>query len=176
MKTRTARHLTLAISVLLAPGATVLSSFVTPAGASNVSNCVSSQLTLAHGQSQGTAGTTYVPIVITNHRGTCAIWGVPAIQPVSGATHRALGPIARNLSMGEMAMRQVISRGASVSVAFGVVDTGNYSSSTCVARRANGVKVSLGGFFANRFVDLPITVCTKITSTTTRLLAKGSQG
>ena len=166
----------MALAIVLAPGATVLTPLATPAGATNVANCVSSQLTLTHGRSQGTAGTTYVPIVVTNHRGTCAIWGVPAIQPVIGATHRALGPIARNLSMGEMAARQLIAKGASVSVAFGVVDTGNYSPSTCVARRANGVKVSLGGFFAHRFVGFPLTVCTKITSTTTRLLAKGSRG
>ena len=168
--------MSVAITVLLAPGAAVLTSLATPAGATNVANCASSQLTLTHGRSQGTAGTTYVPIVVTNSRGTCALWGVPAIQPVSGAAHRALGPIARNLSMGEMAARQLIAKGASVSVAFGIVDTGNYSSSTCVARRANGVKVSLGGFFANRFVGFPFTVCTKITSTTTRLLAKGSLG
>ncbi|HUY42676.1 MAG TPA: DUF4232 domain-containing protein [Acidimicrobiales bacterium] len=176
MKVRTVRHLSVAVAVLLAPGVTVLGSLAAPAGAANVSDCVSSQLTLAHARSQGTAGTTYVPIVITNHRSTCAIWGVPAIQPVSGAAHRALGPLARNLSMGEMAMRQVIAKGASVSVAFGIVDTGNYPSATCAARRASGVKVSLGNFFANRFVGFPLTVCTKIASTTTRLLAKGSQG
>ena len=176
MNTRTVRSLTVAVAVVLAASATSLTSLVLPAGATSVPDCVSSQLTLTHGRSQGTAGTTYVPIIITNHQGTCAIWGVPAIQPVAGAQHRTLGPSARSLSMGEMAMRQVIAKGASVSVAFGVVDVGNYSASTCAARRANGVKVSLGGFFAHRYVGFPLSVCTKIASTTTRLLSKGTQG
>lgn len=174
MKKRTAPYA--ALAVLLGLSATPIMTLGARAGAANVANCVSSQLTLTHGRGQGTAGTTYVPLVITNHQGTCAIWGVPAIQPVSGAAHRALGPTARNLSMGEMAVRQVIAKGASVNVAFGIVDTGNYSASSCAARRANGVKVSLGGFFANRFVALPFSVCTKITSTTTRLLSPGSRG
>jgi len=66
------------------------------------------------------------------------LFGVPTIQPVIGAAHRALGPLAKNESMGEMPALHTLAVGASVSVAFGVVDTGNLTASTCGARRARG--------------------------------------
>ena len=146
------------------------------ATAAPTKSCVSSQLAVSSGRPQGTAGTTYIPLVFTNKGATCALWGVATIQPVTGGAHRALGPLARNLSMGEMPVRQVIARGHAVSDALGVVDTGNFSPSACVARTANGVVVSLGSFVHATFLHLPITVCTKRSSVTTRLLVPGVNG
>ena len=138
-------------------------------------SCVASQLSVTIGRAQGTAGTTYYLIAFTNRAGTCAIWGVPAIQPV-GRGWRALGPMARNTSMGMMPQRHVISYGQSVSVAFGVVDAGNYPSVSCGARRAIGVSVSLAPFVPSTYRALSITVCTRRASTTTQLLAPGAKG
>lgn len=146
------------------------------ASAATVKNCVLAQIKVTHGAADGTAGTTYYPIVFTNTGATCAIFGVPAIQPVAGSDHHAVGPLARSLSMGEMPVRHVIAKGQSVSVAFGVVETGNYTPSTCVAHSANGVVVTLGSFVTSRFVHLPISVCTKRTSITTRLITSGVTG
>lgn len=146
------------------------------ASAATVGSCVSSQITVSHGAPQGTAGTTYVPIVFTNTGAKCAIWGVPAVQPVAGSAHHAVGPAARSLSMGEMPARHLLAKGRSVSVAFGVVDTGNFTPSTCVARSANGVIVTLDSFVRSTYVHLPITVCTKRSSTTTRLIVAGVNG
>ena len=101
---------------------------------------------------------------------------MPAIQPVAGNAHHAVGPMARSLSMGQMPARHVIAKGQSVSVAFGVVETGNYTPSTCVARSASGVVVSLGSFVHSTYVHLPIIVCTKRTSITTRLIVAGTTG
>jgi len=131
---------------------------------------------VTHGAAQGTAGTIYYPIVFTNTGATCAIFGVPAVQPVVGSMHHAVGPLARSLSMGEMPVRHVIAKGQSVSVAFGVVETGNYTPSTCVARSANGVVITLGDFVHSRYVHLAIIVCTKRTSITTRLITAGVTG
>lgn len=138
-------------------------------------SCVASQLSVTIGRAQETAGTTYYPIDFTNRAGTCAIWGVPAIQPV-GRGRRALGPMARNTSMGMMPLRHVINYGQSVSVAFGVVDTGNYPSASCGARRAVGINVSLASFVPSTYRPLSITVCTRCASTTTRLLSSGAKG
>ncbi len=157
-------------------GAIPFAGALAAASATTVKSCVPAQIKVSHGQAQGTAGTTYIPIVFTDTGSKCAIWGVPAIHPVAGAAHHAVGPIARNMSMGQMPVRHVLAKGRSVSVAFGVVDTGNYPPSTCVARSASGVIVTLGSFVHSRYLHLPITVCTKRSSTTTRLLVAGVTG
>ena len=101
---------------------------------------------------------------------------MPTVQPVVGSAHRKVGPTARSQSMGEMPARHVIVKGRSVSVAFGVVETGNYTPSTCVARSASGVMVALGDFVHSTYVHLSIIVCTKRASITTRLITAGTTG
>ena len=158
-------------------GAGSLGIGVAPAWGSSAPSCVSANLKVTLGIAQGTAGTIYYPIIVTNlGAGACSIFGVPAIQPVRGVHHEAVGPPARNLSMGEMPALHTLVTGQSVSVAFGVVETGNYTPSTCLAKAASGVRVSIGSFLHSRYVRLPIEVCTLRASTTTRLLATGRTG
>lgn len=161
---------------LFSGGALPLLGSLTAASATTVKSCVPSQITVTHSAAQGTAGTIYIPLVFTNTGSSCALWGVPTIQPVAGRAHRAVGPLARNLSMGEMPARQVLAKGHAVSVAFGVVETGNFTPSTCVARSADGVVVTLGSFVRSTYVHLPIKVCTKRASTTTKLVVPGVNG
>jgi len=154
---------------------------VTLAGASSTrastpASCTPSQLTVHLGAPRGTAGTLYSAVIFTNRGASCALWGVPTIQPVTARTRRALGPSARNLSIGMMPARHVIARGQSVSAAMGVVDTNNYPARLCAARSAGGVVVSLGDFVHSRFVRRPLTVCTRRSSVTTRLLVSGTTG
>ena len=165
----------LSVSGLVASGSLPVIGLMA-ASAAPVKNCVPAQIVVTHGASQGTAGTIYYPLIFTNKAATCAIFGVPAIQPVAGTAHRAVGPMARSLSMGQMPARHVIAKGQSVSVAFGVVETGNYTPSTCVARSASGVIVSMGSFVHSTYVHLPIIVCTKRISITTRLITAGRTG
>jgi hypothetical protein len=149
----------------------------TAAATTSAKSCVSTQITVSRGAAQGTAGTDYYALVFTNTSATvCTLFGVPVIQPVIGPSHRPLGPPARNESMGEMPALHTLAKGRSVSVAFGVVDTGNISAATCGARRARGVVVTLGAFVRPTYVNLPITVCTKVASTTTRLVSPGVTG
>lgn len=149
----------------------------TPASAATIRSCVSADLRVTLGTAQGAAGTIYHPIVFTNVSSTpCSMFGVPVIQPVRGADHKDVGPLARNTSMGEMPALHTLSSGRSVSVAFGVTETGNYTPSACVARAADGVLVSIGNFLHSHFVHLPISVCAKRASTTTKLLTPGSKG
>jgi len=161
----------------LVTGAGVLGTAVAPAGGLNAKFCVSANLKVSLGTVQGTAGTIYHPIVFTNvGSSACTIFGVPVIQPVSGADHRAVGPLARNLSMGEMPAIHLLAEGRSVSVAFGVIETGNYTRSTCVPKGADGVIVSVGSFLHSRYVHLPIVVCTKRISISTKLITAGASG
>jgi len=165
----------LSASSLMAVGASALSSVAT-ASAAPVSNCVPAQITVSRGAGDGAAGTIFYPIIFTNTGATCAIFGVPAIQPVAGKGRHAVGPLARSLSMGEMPARQVIAKGQSVSVAFGVTEASNYPPSACVMRSASGIVVTLGSFVSSRYVHLPIDVCTKRSSVTTRLITPGVTG
>ncbi|HEY5112051.1 MAG TPA: DUF4232 domain-containing protein [Acidimicrobiales bacterium] len=148
----------------------------TVAFAATAKSCVASQIKVTHGPSNGAAGTIYYPIVFTNTGAACTIFGVPAIQPVTGKVHKKVGPLARNESMGEMPAIHTLAEGQSVSGAFGVTETGNYTPSTCVARKASGVLVTLGSFVPSSYVALAITVCTKRASTTTRLITNGVTG
>ena len=138
-------------------------------------NCRAAQLTLTRGSHHVVGHVTYTALVVTNTATTCALWGVPAIQPV-GAKHRPVGPLARSLSMGEMPVRHVIARGVSVSASFGVTNTTSVPASTCHAARSKGIVVALGSFFSGRFLPMPLSVCTASASTTTRLLAPGTKG
>ncbi len=165
----------LATGVVAASGAVAAS-----ASAASAPSCVASHLKVSVGTAQGAAGTIWYPIVFTNTGpSACSIWGVPAVQPVAGgASHSTLhmGPAAHNNSTGEMPVRHEVAPGRSVSAGFGVTETGNYTSSACVARNAGGVVVTLGGFVSNHYLALRISVCTKTASTHTQLLVAGTTG
>lgn len=161
---------------LVAVCATVLLVPAPRAQASTPAPCAPAQIFLHHGAPNGAAGTTYIPLVFTNRGASCALWGVPAIQPVRARTRRALGPAAQNLSIGEMPARHVLARGQSVSIAMGVANTANFPAARCAPQHAGGVVVSLGDFVHSRFVRLSISVCTRTSSVTTRLLVPGTTG
>ncbi len=168
-------RLTRLVASVLVAGATFIIPSLSASASAVAGSCVPAQMSLSLGRPSGAAGTIYYPIVMTNRARQCAIWGVPAIQPVD-ATRRALGPSARNTSMGEMPVRHVLAHGQSVSVGFGVSETGNYSRATCQPRVAHGVIVSLAPFVRPTYLALVISVCTREASTTTRLLAPGVTG
>ena len=165
---------------LLASGVSLASGAVSrAASAAPAMNCVAAHLHIALGVSQGAAGTIYHPVVFTNTGPACTIFGVPAIQPVIGeASHSrvAVGPAARNMSMGEMPAMHVVKTGTSVSDAFAVVETGNFTPSACRPKNAGAIVVTLGNFVHDAYVTLKISVCTKRSSTSTRLIAPGTTG
>ena len=155
------------------------SDFVVASQALTVENCVPAQLTVTLAHPQGAAGTSYYPLVFTNTKATCALWGVPSIQPVVGGAMRSrvkVGPASRNNSMGMMPVRHLVAMGHSVSSTFGVSDTGNYPANTCGARNAGAIVVTLGSFVTPSYVRVKISVCTKRTSTSSRLIVAGTSG
>lgn len=162
---------------VLAGVATLVGTGVLTSGATTtaVPRCLSSQIRVSVGQSEGAAGTTFVPLVFTNEGAACALWGVPAIHAVT-SSHAAVGPTARSLSGGEMAARHVLTKGHAVSVALGVVDTGNYPAADCHARPASGVEVRLGTFVHETYLPMKISVCTTRASLTTQLVVPGVTG
>ena len=165
---------------LLASGVALASGTLgSAASAAPAKDCAPAQLRISLGVSQGAAGTIYDPVVFTNTGPACTIFGVPAIQPVIGGashSHVAVGPPARNMSMGQMPAMHVVKTGKSVSDAFAVVETGNYTTSTCLPKNARAIVVTMGNFVHHAYVPLKISVCTKKASTSTRLIAAGTTG
>jgi hypothetical protein len=145
-----------------------------------VRNCAPAHLRVSLGAPRGAAGTIFYPIVFTNVGSTaCAIWGVPAVQPVIGGTHRSgapVGPPAHNNSMGEMPVRHVVKPTKTVSAAYGVTASANFTKSACVPRVAGAIVVSMGNFVPRDYLRLRISVCTKLASTHTQLIVAGSTG
>jgi len=70
----------------------------------------------------------------------------------------------------------VLQKAKSVSVAFAVVETGNYPKNLCLPKNAGAIVVTLGTFISHAYVPLKISVCTKKSSTSTRLIAPGTTG
>jgi len=160
----------------LATGLLPLVGGAASATVANTPNCISTQLRITVGRAQGTAGTDYYPLVFTNQGSACAVWGVPAVVPVVGPTHKIAAPAAHNDSMRMMPVRFTLTKGQSVSSAYGVGVTSNWTPAFCKARSVPGVLVTLGTFVSRRYVALPISVCTRGSSTSTRLLVRGTQG
>ncbi|MFI5035360.1 MAG: DUF4232 domain-containing protein [Acidimicrobiales bacterium] len=164
------------ITLAAAVGGLVVGGGGSAASASPTPSCKPAQMVVSRGAAQGTAGTIYYPIIFTNTGGTCTIFGVPHIQPVVGPMHHALGPAAGNASMGEMPALHRLARGQSVSVGYGVTESGNFSVASCHPKTANGILVSLTPFVKSTFVKMTISVCTSRVSTHSRLLSPGKLG
>ncbi|HVB71826.1 MAG TPA: DUF4232 domain-containing protein [Acidimicrobiales bacterium] len=164
------------IAVVAVVGGVLVGAAGSMAAATATPSCKPTQMVVSRGSTNGAAGTIYHIIVFTNSAGTCAIWGTPAIQPVVGPSHRSVGPTAGNASMGQMAARHVLTKGMSVSVDYGVVETGNFSPASCRAKIADGVVVSLLPFVKSTYVKMSISVCTQRVSTKSRLLSPGRFG
>ena len=156
-------------------------SFITSSNtsATAIKNCVAAHLRISLGVAEGAAGTIYHPVVFTNTGLACLIFGVPGIQPViGGASHSliAVGPPARNQSMGEMPAMHVLMTRKSVSAAFAVTESGNYSAGACRAKNAGGIIVTMDSFVTRAYLPLRISVCTKKSNTSTRLITFGTAG
>jgi hypothetical protein len=162
-------------AMALAIGGLAVGGAEASASAAPIPSCKPAQMTVSVGRSNGTAGTMYHTLIFTNTGGTCVIWGVPAIQPVAGASHKPVGPRASNSSKGEMPAHHTLTKGQSVSVAYGVGDTANYTVG-CAPKNADGVLVSLSPFVRSTYVKMAISVCTARVSTHSQLIVPGRTG
>lgn len=175
------RSLRILASAGLVAGTLVLAggSLTSGASAATVTTCSPAHLTVSVGTSEGAAGTIYYPVVFTNRGAACAIWGVPAVQPVVGGTAHSrvdVGPRARNDSLGQMPVRHVLAARHQVSAGIGVTESGNYPVGMCEPKNAGAIVVSLGTFLPPTSLTLKISVCTKLSSVSTRLIVNGNTG
>ncbi len=142
------------------------------------STCTETDLKLSLGQSDGTAGTIFYPLSLrTSGSKPARSTGPPIVQPP--VQHRGVAPIVfgppatvRNVSVGGYGDAIRLAPGAKASAAFGVVETGNFTPSQCVARDFENVSVELSGI-GTWIAPLSSTTCTKLASTNISELSRG---
>jgi hypothetical protein len=149
------------------------------------SECTAAQLRLGVGQSDGTAGTIFYPLVVTNVGGhACVISGTPSVQPTTGAlagvAHILVGLAATLRDTGSTGYGDSIrlEPHAKASAAFGVVETGNFSPSQCASESFASLSVGINGVqgATSWWVPLSGTTCTKLASTNISGLVPGTTG
>ncbi len=161
------KYVPLKLAVVIVALAIALSAVLLPKGSvaqvSAVSTCAPTQLQVAFGRMNGTAGTFVYPLIITNTGAACTLTLYPPIlQPVKGTS--AVGDPTSNGVINYMAPLSHLSHGQSLSSPVGFTDTGNYSSSTCQPAVITGVLATFANV-TNRFVPLnKMTVCTALVS------------
>jgi hypothetical protein len=111
---------------------------------------------LGLGEGGGTAGSTYVPLELTNVSShTCRLFGFPG---VSGSDGRQLGrPAQRDRSV--PARRVTLARGATAHVLLRITDVSNLPASQCRPATATGLKVYPPDQRASRFVPFSFRAC-----------------
>lgn len=91
-------------------------------------SCSTAQLAASLGQGQGAAGSTYVPIVLTNNGSTCTTQGFPGVSFM--AQGRQIGaPAARDSSSPSNPI--TLDHGQSAHATLRIVQAGNFDSTTC---------------------------------------------
>jgi hypothetical protein len=146
-------------SASASPSPTPTPSFSSTVQASH--RCVTSQLHMSLGQSQGAAGSTFTPIVFTNvSKHACTLFGYPGVSFLDStgaqvgvdATHDGGEEATVTLAPGDAANAQLQ-----------VPDPGNYSASQCKQANAATLRVYPPGDFTALSVADAMTVCTTST-------------
>jgi hypothetical protein len=149
------------------------------------SACTSAQLRLSVGQSNGTAGTIFVPLVVTNVGSrACVVAGTPSVQPTTGSlaglAHILVGPRATLRDTGSTGYGDSIRLGprAKASAALGVVETGNFSPAQCVPENFESLSVALANVpgATSWWVPLSGSTCTKLASINISGFVPGTTG
>lgn len=103
--------------------------------------CRTNELSVRLGDGEGAAGTSYRPIVFTNHgSGSCTLSGYPGVAFVAPATGRQEGSAA--LHNPQQPVRTiVIAPASSASALLGVANYQNYPQQQCLSHPVSGLRI-----------------------------------
>jgi hypothetical protein len=148
------------------------------ADAATVHACSGANLSVSVGQADGTAGTTYYPLVFVNTgSATCSVSGWAQVAFARNANWSGLlarKAVAINHGVKGYGGPVVLRRAAAASVALGVAETGNWSKAACGPVTARSVRVTFEGKVY--WVEKTLSVCTKISSSTISGVVAGRTG
>ena len=110
----------------------------TQSSSSTTKTCSSSQLTARLGTSDGAAGSTYIPIILTNTGSTCVTEGYPGVSLIRSGSQ--LGAAAgRDTSVSPT--RIVLASQQSATATLRITQAGNYDTTTCQPRKATAIRI-----------------------------------
>jgi hypothetical protein len=148
------------------------------ADAATVHICSGSDLSVSVGPADGTAGTSYYPLVFVNRgAATCAVSGWAQVAFARSANWSGLlkhGAVATNHGVKGYGGLVVLKHGGAASVALGVGDTGNWSKALCEPVTARSERITFDGKIF--WVEKNLSVCTKISSSTISGVVAGRTG
>ena len=105
---------------------------------SAATTCSSSQLTARLGRADGAAGSTYVPIILTNTGSTCVTEGYPGVSLIRSGSQ--IGAAAgRDTSVSPT--RIVLASQQSATATLRITQAGNYDTTTCQPRKATAIRI-----------------------------------
>ena len=157
----TRRPVIAALGVLAASaGAAITASGAVAARASTTACRTSGLVVWLDTQSNGTAGTIFYTVHFTNLSGsTCSLRGYPGVSAVS-LTGRQLGSSASRDTA--TPVRTITLRdGTTASADLGIVETGNFSTSTCQPVTAAGLRVFPPAQGAGKTIPFPFPACSR---------------
>jgi hypothetical protein len=183
MNTRIALGLGIAAVATLAGcggGATSNTAKVGPAGSAasgGTTTCQTGDLTLAIGQSEGTAGSVFEALRFTNKgASSCTMSGYPGVSFVTTGSGAQVGAAASRNAQ-HVAKTVTLTPGASAEAIVQVVDHGNYDPAQCKATDVSGFRVYPPGQTAAAYVPFAqsATACsTDVTQLTVEAVAPTS--
>lgn len=130
----------------------------TPAGPPG---CLAPDLQPSLGPSQGTAGTIYQVIVLTNtSAGTCTLYGYPGVSFVTGVGGSIIGaPATRNAIVPDALV--TLQPGGQAYALVGVVDVGALPKAACDPTQADWLQIYAPGDTGALFVQFSSAVCAR---------------
>jgi Protein of unknown function (DUF4232) len=104
-----------------------------------VKSCLTRNLKVSLGPANGTAGTTFYPLQFLNAGTTsCTLKGYPGVSAVTSSGQQIGNPASRNSAKFQTV---TLAPGKQRSASVGIVDTGNFSPTTCAPVTAAGMKI-----------------------------------
>lgn len=142
------------------PAATSAPASSTPAQATTAS-CLSTDLQPQLGSAQGTAGTFYQVIVLTNtSAGPCSLYGFPGVSFVTGVGGTQIGAPATRMP-GKTASTVTLAPGAKANLLLAIHDAGAYSPSACDQTSADWLRIYPPGDYGAVYVQYQAQACAK---------------
>jgi hypothetical protein len=109
------------------------------AKAPTTTSCATSALKVSLGPANGTAGTTFYPLKFVNKSNTsCTLRGYPGVSAVTSSGKQIGNPAS---PVNSTFRTVTLAPGKQQSSSIGIVDTGNFSASTCAPVTAAGLKI-----------------------------------
>jgi hypothetical protein len=136
----------------------VRTSAAPPTSAGGVPNCGPAELRGSLGAAEGAAGSTIVPLVLTNvGTRTCELRGFPGVSYVAGDDGHQVGPAAA--MSGARGGEVVLKPGAAAAAQLQLVNVANFDAAVCQPTPVRGLRVYPPGDTTSLYVERAGTGC-----------------